>query len=433
MLGSSHAGERDNVISAIKEILLKHGHSWNDLPELLQSSDPAQARSSGTERDEGEEIWQDIAEPSDPVPLERILAFFSEYIQLQEHEYLAVALWIAHTYVYDRFMVSPRLALISPVRRCGKTTAIDVLTALCCHGDRFDSLSAAAIYRLIDSGEITLLCDEVDTYNLHKNELLRGVFNSGHRRGGRIGRASRDGVTRYSSYAPMALAVIGPRSLPLTVLDRSILVRMTRRDRKRRLQRFDPLNAAISTEIDAIQRELKSWSRGAVLNGDPELPPELHDRAADNWRPLVAIADAAGNDWGIRARGAAVALSAGLQHEDPGVILLRDIREVLDSRAVDRIFSQVLVEALVAMEGRPWAEWRGIKGNLQPRALTQATLAQVLHDFDIAPASVWPIPRLPTSKSRKGYHRRQFEEAWRAYCDREDEENDSRVRVLRSA
>jgi hypothetical protein len=433
MLGSAHAGERDNVISAISGILHKHGRSWNDLPELLQSSDPAQARSSGTESDEGEEIWQDIAEPSDAVPLDRILAFLSEHIQLQEREYLAVALWIAHTFVFQQFLCSPRLALASPVRRCGKTTAIDVLTALCCRGDRFDSLSAAAIYRLVDCGELTLLCDEVDTYNLRKNELLRGVFNSGHRRGGRIGRASRDGVATYSSYAPMALAVIGSRSLPLTVLDRSILVRMTRRDRKRRLQRFDPLNAAISAEIDAIQRELKSWSRGGVLNGDPELPPELHDRAADNWRPLVAIADAAGSDWGARARGAAVALSAGLQHEDPGVILLQDIREVFDSRGVDRIYSQVLVEALVAMEGRPWTEWRGIKSNLQPRALTQTALAQALHDFDIAPVSIWPMPRLPTSKSRKGYHRRQFEEAWRAYCDREDEKNDPRLRALRSA
>jgi hypothetical protein len=70
-------------------------------------------------------------------------------------------------------------------------------------------------------------------------------------------------------------------------------------------------------------------------------------------------------------------MSAG-PHEDPGVILLQDIHEVFDSRGIDRIFSQALIEALVAMEGRPRAEWRGIKGNLQRRALTRMALAHVL-------------------------------------------------------
>jgi Protein of unknown function (DUF3631) len=68
------------------------------------------------------------------------------------------------------------------------------------------------------------------------------------------------------------------------------------------------------------------------MDSDPELPPELHDRAADNWRPLVAIADACGREWRRRTRGAALALSAVLQHEDPGVILLEDIGEVFDAR-----------------------------------------------------------------------------------------------------
>jgi putative DNA primase/helicase len=36
----------------------------------------------------------------------------------------------------------------------------------------------------------------------------------------------------------------------------------------------------------------------------------LHDRAADNWRPLLAIADAAGGAWPERARKAALTLAA---------------------------------------------------------------------------------------------------------------------------
>jgi hypothetical protein len=217
-----------------------------------------------------------------------------------------MALWIAHTFVYQHFMVSHRLALASPVRRCGKITALSLLARLCHRGERFDGLTPAAIYRLVDRGELTLLCDEVDTYRLHKNDLLRSVFNSGHRRGGHFGRATRDAVAKFSSYAPIAMAVIGSKSLPLTVLDRSIIIRMTRADRMRGLHRFDEFNAAIATKLKAIHRALGGWSRGAALNSDPQLPSELHDRAADNWRPLIAIADACGHDWGRQAHAAAL-------------------------------------------------------------------------------------------------------------------------------
>jgi hypothetical protein len=57
-----------------------------------------------------------------------------------------MALWIAHSFVYQRFMVSPRLALASPVRRCGKTTALSLLGALSHRGERFDDLSPAVLW-----------------------------------------------------------------------------------------------------------------------------------------------------------------------------------------------------------------------------------------------------------------------------------------------
>ena len=34
-----------------------------------------------------------------------------------------------------------------------------------------------------------------------------------------------------------------------------------------------------------------------LREADPVVPPELHDRAADNWRPLLAIADLVGGEW----------------------------------------------------------------------------------------------------------------------------------------
>jgi Protein of unknown function (DUF3631) len=139
------------------------------------------------------------------------------------------------------------------------------------------------------------------------------------------------------------------------------------------------------------------------------MPPELHNRAADNWRVLLAIADYFGR--GEDARPAAIALSANRLDEDPGVILLTDIRIVVDALDVDRIASAALVEALLALEDSLWHDWRGLKDDRPARKLNQSELARLLRPFDIRPRTV----RHADSKTSRGYLRDQFEAAWSAY------------------
>jgi hypothetical protein len=88
------------------------------------------------------------------------------------------------------------------------------------------------------------------------------------------------------------------------------------------------------------------------------------DRAADNWRVLLAI----DLGYGEPARRAAVALSANRPDEDPGVTLLADIRIVFQARGgIDRIASAALVEALIGLDDGRWNEWRGPKDDRPPR------------------------------------------------------------------
>jgi hypothetical protein len=139
----------------------------------------------------------------------------------------------------------------------------------------------------------------------------------------------------------------------------------------------------------------------------------LRNRPADNWRPLIAIADACGDAWGELAREAAVALSRQRPDEDPGITLLSDIRDIFNRRRSDRLPSAIMVDELVGIEGGLWAEWRGIRDDRQPRRLSQGELAHLLAPFGIRPRSIWAAPR---TKSAKGYTREQFEPAWGAYC-----------------
>jgi len=64
------------------------------------------------------------------------------------------------------------------------------------------------------------------------------------------------------------------------------------------------------------------------------IPDGLNDRAADNWRLLLVIAEAVGGEWPSLAREAAVLLSGfGVRDDssDAGC-LLADLRRIFDSR-----------------------------------------------------------------------------------------------------
>jgi len=291
-MGSSNEGEAKNARAKLTELLRKHGKTWNDLPELLQ---PGQAGSS-TNRDPRDD--EPVAPNADIHALDVIHHLLQQYVELQPHEYVAVSLWALHAYVYDQFMVTPRLALTSPVRGCGKTVLLDVLRCLVPRAHKTDSITPAAIYHLIDRDRSTLLVDEGDNLGLVFNSTLRAVLNSGHRKGGRTTRFVGGDARPFSTYAPMAIAAIG--MLPLPIMHRSIVIHMKRAPPTRPLRHFEENDLE---DLNISYTMNRRWARDAKLNHDPELPKVLRNRAADNWRPLIAIADTFGPAWAERARG----------------------------------------------------------------------------------------------------------------------------------
>ena len=242
------------------------------------------------------------------------------------------------------------------------------------------------------------------------DKLLKAVLNAGHRRGGQRIHMVRGVVQSFDIFAPMALASIG--LLPSTLMHRSVLIEMRRATHP--LQRFDATDFDTRQDFHIIRSEIEHWAASVNLTTDPVLPSSLRNRPADNWRPLVAIADACGDGWGELAREAALAMTRGRTDEDHGVVLLTDIRDIFDRHRIDRLPSAVIVEDLLAIEDGLWSEWRGVKDDQQPRRLSQGELARLLAVFTIRPRTVWLVPR--TKGSRNGYYRSQFEEAWAAFC-----------------
>jgi hypothetical protein len=203
------------------------------------------------------------------------------------------------------------------------------------------------------------------TISVAQKQRLRSVFNSGHQRGGTISRFVGGRSRRFPTFAPLAVAAIG--LMPLPLMHRSVVINMQRA--RKRLERLDENDPSSPASREQIQK----WAATCSLALDPEMPPSLRNRAADNWRILLSIADDLGH--GEDARAAAIALCANRPDEDPGVILLNDIR-VFDTMGVDRISSLALVEALHAIEDGLWLDWRGPNDDRPPRKLNQSELTR---------------------------------------------------------
>ena len=338
--------------------------------------------------------------------LDALATSFTRYVVLPDGAADALALWVVFAHAHDAAYVSPIMTVTSPLKRCGKTTCLGIIKELAPRALPTANITSAALFRTVEKWEPTVIIDEADTF-LRDNDELRGVLNSGHVRGsGGVIRTVGDNhePRRFSTWAPKAIALIG--ALPDTLADRSITARLRRKrpDETVERLRLDRMGA-----LTVLKRQAARWATDnldALRESGPEVPACLHDRAADNWRTMLGIADRAGADWPGRARATARALSAdGDDEASASVMLLADIHSIFAERGVERIASGDLVETLVSMEHRPWPEWR------RGKPITVRQVARLLKPHGIAPGTI----RTADGGTAKGYHRVAFEDVFARY------------------
>jgi Protein of unknown function (DUF3631) len=344
--------------------------------------------------------------------LDRVAELLELHVIMKPHEAHLVALWCGFTHALDCFWFNPRLAIRSPVKRCGKTTLLDLIEQLAARPLAAANITEAAVFRTIEAVKPSLLIDEADCY-LADNAALRSVLNSGHTRtSAHVIRvvptpAGEQEPRKFSTWAPIAVALIG--SLPGTLADRAIDIALQRKPRNTPVRRLRKDRGA---ELPQLQRKLARFAadhRLALEQADPEPPEALHDRMADNLRPLMAIAEVAGEEWPARAKTAAHMLSdVDDANEDLGVQLLADIRTVFARRKTDgnpdKIWTDELLPALLDMRERPWPEANNGRG------LTARGITRLLHPFGIKPEQV----RKGTTNKR-GYTLSSFKGAFEQY------------------
>ncbi|HXG50996.1 MAG TPA: DUF3631 domain-containing protein [candidate division Zixibacteria bacterium] len=339
--------------------------------------------------------------------LDLLMTLIKRYVVLSDDAAAAAALWVLHAWALDAFDVSPYLFLTSPTKRCGKTTLLEILAMLSPRALPSSNITGPALFRAIEKFKPSLFIDEADSFLGDKDEL-RGIINSGHHRASAfVLRCVGDDhePQLFSTWCPKAIAAIG--RLAATLEDRSVVIGLKRRAPGERVDRFR--STGVAKIAEPLRRRSARWALDNVERLRalrPDAPAALHDRAADNWRPLLAIAELAGGEWPDRARAAAIRVS-GTVDEGGGsalVQLLEDLRVLFEENSSDRLFSADICSALANREDRPWSEWRSGK------PITPRQLARLLGGVGITPK----LLRAGEGLAR-GYERSQFDDAFARY------------------
>ena len=336
--------------------------------------------------------WDDPVPCPDPVDgaalLSEIAASIRRYVWLDAPLADALALWTVMTWVHDRLEISTFANLTSATKRCGKSLLVEVLGELVYRPMALSGhVTAAALFPIVEAHAPTLMLDEADTY-IRDDETLRGVVNGSQRRA--LAYISRcvepdNEVRNFATFCPKLIAGIG--GIPDTVRDRSLVMPLTR---KSAAVRLDPWRERDREAVAAMRGQIARWTRDnagrivAALSA-VAFPGALHDRARDAWESLLAIANAASGEWAGRdgrAWKSCEHFAATSEGDEGGAreMLLADLYAIFEATAwPEAIPSATIVERLVAMESRPWPEWK------RGKQITVRQLAALLRPFEVHP------------------------------------------------
>jgi hypothetical protein len=393
-------GEADNCRDAILKILGRYGKGWDDLRAII-----------------------------DPSILDLIEELLDRYSwTTQPREQTAIALWILHAHVYRQFNVTPRLAILSLEPESGKSVLLELIQHLVPRPmpARTIDTTPAGLLQSIDSRDSVLLLDEADNLGLKfkSNGRLRAILN-----GNREGDVTRQGNSPtkkggpvgpklVSTFIPVVISAIG--TLPKALDTRCIHISMLPKPSDIVKQRINPRDEGFRAMIDATYDAIVRWASNVVLEQEPDLTG-LNNRYADNWRPLIAIADAL--DRGEKVFGVAKAMTTKLHEHSESMQFRIDTRRIFKMMGVDRIRRELLQTELHKFD--TWNDWG------RPMSLTRNELSALIRIIGVKPAHT--IQRKGSRKERGasewGWYDTDFKEAWKN-CPEENEDEDVELKAL---
>lgn len=247
------------------------------------------------------------------VLLGKVHEFFRSYVHVRnEHLYSLLSVWSIATYLYPIFSHFGYLFFYSRSPRSGKTRAEEILSHICFEATVPLNAPTVPTIRETAAEGGTVVLDTLERWKGKSPEAHSAameLLDAGFRNGGTVANMVLTDEGRWKKktfpvYAPYVLAAINKESLTDTALDRSFPVEMHRKPINIKKKKYN--YHLCEEECQPFRDDLYRWSlrNAATLASTYESAQleaevdalELNDRAADIWKPLLAVCRVLGSE-----------------------------------------------------------------------------------------------------------------------------------------
>ncbi|GAI36027.1 unnamed protein product, partial [marine sediment metagenome] len=159
--------------------------------------------------------------------LKDVIRFIKSYLELPEESgYLILALWVFHTYLIEKFNVTPIIYSYG-LMETGKTRTCEVMRELAYKCETMTSPTEATLFRSAEYFKNTLVIDEVRLWGKDGNEEVARLIKSRYKRGLKVSRINmgkdkkgEDQVEYFDVFSPLMISTT--ESIPDIIESRCI-------------------------------------------------------------------------------------------------------------------------------------------------------------------------------------------------------------------
>lgn len=235
--------------------------------------------------------------PSTAIVDEAITRLLKRWFIQAEEFFIVARNFIKYTWVYERFRKNPYINIYGDWGT-GKTEWGKFLAWLSHYGYVADDISAAALVRLLDMTNCTIMLDEAEYADGEDGEKIRRILRNGYQRNGRYIVAEMDG----KNYIPKAFLVDQPKIIckrqnlrDEALNSRVIPFKMVPHDEEiplsmRRDDEYD-WELSLKAEMTKVANLMLAWRHANIFGrSDSQVVDNLRIRYNDTISPLLKLA-----------------------------------------------------------------------------------------------------------------------------------------------
>ena len=324
---------------------------------------------------------------------------------------LTGVLWVAHAHMFDAFEFTPRLAITAPLKACGKTRYLDVLSVMTDKSLSTQKASPASFVRLCGRGNLSFFLDEADMLfgKYGGNAEMITALNAGYEKGGNFWKCIEPAnvPTQMPVHSAVAMAGISLNTkLPDTTLSRCIVINMERARAGQLQEKYR--RKKHEHKFIAHGEKIKRWvhdHREQIENHEPQIPEVVDERDEDKWSPLISIAQIASPQLGQQAMRILMNTRV-IEDDESKMRLLKDWLTIYESelphltselqRGMNSkgIQPNTLAVKLCQVRGTEfdedniWSRWNAGKPNSQDASIKGYQVTRLLNEFGIHKGSI---------------------------------------------